>query len=168
VHESRDHPFEGVKLTRRLMRFESRPRRTTIYNRDPRRDPRLSDLVRFRRVLVQDFAQAVVNIKGLAEILAANDRRTSSKPDGGAESGRSVVGAYLIDAEGETSSARRRRRRALPTCSSSSRFARGRDRGAGLAPHGAGAGGPERDRRHRRPWFYSRVKSRQNTELEPA
>jgi phage-related protein (TIGR01555 family) len=168
VHESRVIAFHGSKVSRRQMRF-NHGWSDSIYVRvlDEIRD--FQTAFDSANVLVQDFAQAVVGIKGLAEILAANDSATFQNRMAALHQARSVLGAYLIDADGETFE-----RKATPIEGLSDLLEQFALRLAaaievpvsllmGQAPAGLNATGDTDVR-----WLYSRVKSRQNTDLCPA
>lgn len=168
VHESRIIRFDGVKLTRRLMRMNN-GWGDTIYNRilDEIRDFQSS--FDSAATLTHDFAQAVVNIDGLAEILAGNQKDVFLARMTALNQGRSVTGAYLLDAKGKEDFERKASNvQGLPELleQMALRLASTIEVPVtmlmGQSPAGLNATGDSDVR-----WFYSRVKSRQHSEIEP-
>lgn len=100
VHESRLLWFPGIQSTRR-----ERLRRggwgQSIVERvyEPAADFRMGN--QSAAALLQDFAQAVIKIKGLAELFQSNDEATFRARLEGIDLGRSVLRAMVIDAEEE-------------------------------------------------------------------
>lgn len=100
VHESRVVWFPGIQSTRR-----ERMRRggwgQSIVERvyEPAADFRMGN--QSAAALLQDFAQAVIKIKGLAELFQSNDEATFRARLEGIDLGRSVLRAMVIDAEEE-------------------------------------------------------------------
>lgn len=166
VHESRILRFNGVKLTRRLERAQG-GFGDSIYNRllDEIRDFQAS--FDSAAVLVQDFSQAVVKIKGLHEILAANQTDVYQSRMAAINQGRSVLGAWLMDAEEEFE------RSPTPVDGLVELLEQFALRVAsaiefpvsllmGQSPAGLNATGDTDVR-----WFYSKVRSNQNSDLTP-
>lgn len=166
VHESRIIRFDGVKLTRRLERANG-GFGDSIYTRllDEIRD--FQSAFDSAAVLIQDFSQATVTIKGLHEILASNQKDVFEARMAALNQGRSVTGLYLLDSE-ETFE-----RKPTPIDGMVELLEQFALRIAaaievpvsllmGQAPAGLNATGDTDVR-----WFYSRVKSLQNAELTP-
>lgn len=166
VHESRIIRFEGTRVSRRIMRAQGGwP--DSIYNRllDEIRD--FQAAFDSAAVLVQDFAQAVAKIEGLHEILASNQKDVFEGRMAALNQGRSVTGLYLIDSKEEFE------RQATPIDGLVELLEQFALRIAsaievpvsllmGQAPAGLNATGDTDVR-----WFYSRVKSLQNSDLTP-
>jgi phage-related protein (TIGR01555 family) len=166
VHESRVVRFEGVKLTRRQMRAQV-GWGDSIYNRLYEEIRDFQAAFDSTSALLQDFAQAVIKIEGLLEILAGNQSDVLQNRMAALDMGRSVVRAYLLDSKEDFE------RKATPTTGLPELLEQFALRLAaavevpvsllmGQAPAGLNATGDSDIR-----WFYDRVAARQRSELQP-
>jgi phage-related protein (TIGR01555 family) len=102
IHESRLVIFKGIQVSRRRRDGLSNGWGDNIFTRML---PVLRDFnsaFASAGILVQDFAQAIWGIKGLAELIAMDKSGALADRIRGMELARSTLGATVIDAEGET------------------------------------------------------------------
>lgn len=98
VHESRFIRFEGIKVSRRQLRQNNGWGDSVLV----RCNRVLSDFHQTwasAGILMQDFAQAVLKIKDLADLIATNQDDVVAKRAQALSMSRSVAGMYLIDSE---------------------------------------------------------------------
>jgi len=167
VHESRIIRFDGVRVSRRQLRQRNGWGDSVLM----RVLQVISDFQQSytgAAILIQDFAPAVVKIKGLAELLASQDQASIQKRAQAIELARSIARAIIIDSEEEyerksttvTGLPELLDRMAL-------RLAAAAEMPVtmlmGQAPAGLNATGASDIR-----WFYDRIKSQQTRKLKPA
>jgi phage-related protein (TIGR01555 family) len=167
VHESRLIVFGGIKVTKRPMYGVVSGWGDSVLTRVTRvlRDYNMSWAS--TGVLLNDFSQSVIKIKGLAEVMAGNGAEKLRARMQAVELSRSIAHAVLIDAEEEYE------RKATPVTGLealldrfSSRLAAACDMPLtllmGQSPKGLGNEGDSDIR-----FFYDRVKSMQDRKLRP-
>lgn len=100
IHESRLITFPGVRVTKRT-RSENNSWGDSVLVRCRRVLSHFHQSWSSAAVLLADFAQAVLKMKGLADFLAANDTESVVNRAQGMDLARSVCRAVIIDSEEE-------------------------------------------------------------------
>lgn len=168
IHESRLLVFDGIRVSRRQMGAASGGWGDSVLTRvwPTLRD--FNDCYSAAGVLVQDFAQAVFKIKGLAELLALNSDEVVKTRMRAVNLSRSTARAILLDAEEEFD------RKQTPVSGLPELLDRFQTRLAaaadmpltllmGMSPGGLNATGASDIR-----FFYDRVRAKQEQKLRPA
>lgn len=101
LHESRLVIFPGIRVTKRRLATTSNGWGDSVLNRVHSVLRDFNAAWASTSILLTDFAQAVFKIKGLAELIAADQNKVVQNRIAAVELSRSVARAVLIDAEGE-------------------------------------------------------------------
>lgn len=100
IHASRFILFKGIEVSRRQI-LENQGWGDSILVRCNRVISQFNQSWGGAAILLADFAQAVIKIKGLAELLAANDCDAVQNRAAGVDLARSIARAIIIDADEE-------------------------------------------------------------------